>query len=65
MAPDGNLNFHTGDIVYPNKLPVAAYITYIHTWQVGMYLFFLARLVIKINIYWDKPSFYYFFFIEY
>lgn len=51
MAPDGNLNFHTGDIVYPNKLPVAAYITYIHTWQVGTYLFFLARLVIKINIY--------------
>lgn len=59
MAPEGDLNLHTGNIVYPNKLPVAAYITFILTWQVGMYLFILASLVINRNIYWDKPSFYY------
>lgn len=51
MAPEGDLNLHTGNIVYPNKLPVAAYITFILTWQVGMYLFILASLVINRNIY--------------
>lgn len=39
-APEGDFIFHTGNTVYPNKLPVAAYITHTHMTSRNVFILF-------------------------